>query len=692
MNRHMYVLMFSVLLPLGAEAQTSTDGVDTSGWECKYCPDNTGWHGEATLSPTWVSDGDPDFGRSSGLDEDGFYLNASGEVVYRNDRGHSWSVQFDDLGLETRSLLIDGGTQGVYRLRVLYDELQRIGPEGSRTPYRGVDSEDLTLPAGWVNGATTAGMTQLDSALRSVSLDRERTRIGVELDMVANSRWEYGFSVTQETKEGLQALGAGFFFNTAQLPAPIDQVTDTMEAELSYTGERGGLVLSYLASLFSNDNSRLNWENAYSGPAGVTEGQLALPPDNQYHLLQVSGNYRIGDTGEVYGNLGMGRSTQDEDFLDSTVNTGLGASAPPVSSLDGEVETLNATLRYTARPRRGMSVLAEFRHVDRDNKTDSNSYTRVVTDAFISTARDNPVYSFTDQDLRLKVRQRINPDLGLSAGADKELRERTDQMVSETDELTLWAKADYQFSDRFYGRLKVSHGSRDATEANNPPVLSPADNPLMRKYNLADRTREAVDLNLGLDLADNVSLSLDYSGSADDYDDSDLGLTDARNEFVNLGFNMAVSEATRLYAVVGREYVRSIQMGSDGGTEWEAKERDITSTVILGISYAPPKSATRLGLDLSRSESIGQISLRQPGNNSELPDLKSTFDQVRLYGEVAMGKQLSLTADLIHQRLASEDWSVDDVDPDTMGNLVGMGAEAQDASVTAVVAGIRYRF
>ena len=61
-----------------------------------------------------------------------------------------WRVRGENLGQRSRSVDAELGEQGRWRVRLGHDELQRDQSDSYQTPYQGVGSQQLQLPADWL--------------------------------------------------------------------------------------------------------------------------------------------------------------------------------------------------------------------------------------------------------------------------------------------------------------------------------------------------------------------------------------------------------------------------------------------------------------------------------------------------------------------------------------------------------------
>jgi len=146
-------------------ATASEANVDTSNWKCKYCEFEEGFSGEVEVGALYVSDDSFKFGEYNGLFEKGAYFIGNATALYRDEDAYFMDLFVRDLGLEKRSIGIEGGKQGKYKLFLRYDEIPHYISDSAVTPYLGTGSNTLSLPGydeippGWQRAPTTSGMT-----------------------------------------------------------------------------------------------------------------------------------------------------------------------------------------------------------------------------------------------------------------------------------------------------------------------------------------------------------------------------------------------------------------------------------------------------------------------------------------------------------------------------------------------------
>ena len=125
----------------------------------------------------------------------------------------------------------------------------------------------------------------------------------------------------------MRVSGAFFPNRATQLVMPVDYTTDQLDVSASYATSKWQTRFSYYSSMFRNSNDALTWQNPFVGFAGADAGQLAAPPDNEFHQISAAGAYQFSDHTRASADLAIGRMTQNDSFLAPTLNGTLAASS-----------------------------------------------------------------------------------------------------------------------------------------------------------------------------------------------------------------------------------------------------------------------------------------------------------------------------------------------------------------------------
>ncbi len=688
---------YSSLILLAALGALTSSGiaqaaVDTTGWKCKTCPYPKGTTGTVEAGVGTTSADSARFGNYTGYDEKGTHAVLGGGLSVRGEDGYTASLSASDLGLDTRSLSLQTGRAGSYGLRLAYDELPRHFADGARTPYLGTGSGVLTLPSGFPADYTSA--MPLASTLQPVALGFKKKRTDLSGVLLGSPNWTYRFSFSRDQRDGTKPSSIAFFSTAAQVALPVDQVNDRFEISAAYASRQWQASLAYQVSRFSSGIDSLRVDNPFSPVLGATRGQLALAPDNQLQQIVGTAGWQILPTLRVSADVAIGRLTQDAAYLPATINPALVVGVP-AGSLDGKVDTFNGSIRLSARPLPDLRLTASASRNMRDNQTSRLSYALVATDMFVHPdTRENTPFDLTHDRFKASADYRGIEAVTISAGAEHDNRKRTFHEAVSTREGTFWGRLGVMPLDNLTVSVKVSHADRSNTGYGTSIWFGLPENPLMRKYNLAGRTRDTSGLRAELAVSETVSLGLTADYARDDYVGSAVGLTEARSVNVGADLSATLSEQTRLTAFVQSDNVRSRQAGSQAGgaADWRAQGRDRFDVLGVGLQQTLMGGKLELGADLSVSRAKSDIAMTASVADSSFPSAKTSRDTFKLRVGYQLQDNLWLNGSLWHERYKSQDWRLDGVLPDTVQNLLSFGAQAPQYDLNVVSVSLRYRF
>src|SRR5688572_24727441 len=134
-----------LLAPLLAHGQA----VDTSGWECSFCPFEDGRIESEVEAGSLYADGvAAKFGEFDGISEDGGYVVVDASAGQRRDNGSYWQATAKDLGLENGSVVAGAGRDGLWQAELGYVASPHNVYDTTVTPFIAGSASSLALPAG----------------------------------------------------------------------------------------------------------------------------------------------------------------------------------------------------------------------------------------------------------------------------------------------------------------------------------------------------------------------------------------------------------------------------------------------------------------------------------------------------------------------------------------------------------------
>lgn len=687
------------------------------------------------------------FGRYNGLEREGGYgvLNVDWfrRAPHDAEVPHYIHVVATDLGLSTRRVEVEQGHQGRYRVRASYAELPTLRSDTGTTPFLGVGGNQLTLPSGWVGSANTAGMTALPATLQPVRIGHERRRLGFGLDVLLQRGWEISSDVRRERKEGLKTIGAvignsGGNPRAVILPEPIDYELREGEVALRWSDPRKQFEARYLVSLLEENLDALSWQNPYAAISGWNAaagfptgfGQLALPPDNQFHQGSLSGGWNWDSGLRLSGTVALGRMKQDEEFLPYTINPAIASSVTqplPRPSLDGRIDTTTANLQLTGRSGGRFGWSASWRLDDRDNRTPRAEYVYIggdsanqSTGATSSFRRFNEPISYRDSRLKADATWRLAPRTRLNGSVERRSTERTYSEREEADETTFRLALRHDNGDWLTAGLRFERADRDgSTYVGNEPFLSSyapgytatvpgqfENPPLLRKLHLADRRRNRFAASATVTPTEAWSVTLDLQRLDDDYHASALGVTDTSSDVFTLDATWMPTTQWSSYAFLTRERLAMNQLGvstrgatrvvdaQDPARSWSAAHDDHIDTAGAGMKWTLAGDRLELALDYLHARSDSDITVLAGSALGALP-LPSATNRLRslsVQADWRFDAAWSARVRLWNERFRFADFTLDGIEPNQLANVLLLGEGTPDYDVNVLFATVSYRF
>jgi MtrB/PioB family decaheme-associated outer membrane protein len=686
LSNHQFLIALNacLLLSMGspALADEAADAPDTSKWVCKFCPISGGWFGDFDLGVIYVDDPTPKFADYRGMLDDDFYLEAGGDIGFRGENGHYFDFHGRNLGLDSRALEMRGGKQGTYELRADYSEIPRYLGYGTVTPYLGVGSDTLTLPDSWDPLDPTA------ESFAPAALESKRKTIGAGFTFRMGSSWKFNADVERQTRDGTRTFGGGVFStNGVIFPAPIDYTTNLFNTGLEYSGNRTHVRLELIGSDFENGNRSVTWDNPYGGRLGDDVSRSALEPDNEFYQVSLIGAFNFSRRFRLSGKVSVGEMEQDVDFLPYSINPKFDDLELPRSSLNGKIDTsiLNLAGRMYIVLADRLDLTAQYKVNERDNKTPVDFYTPILLEVFKMGEISNRPYGYDRTQGQVVLRYRPTYKIRLNAGAKRDTLERTYQDVLETEEDTFWGEVQFTAWSWLGARLKLDSASREAEPFEEQGNFFRVENPLMRKFNMADRDRDRVTAELDLTPTEYMDIVFSYYTTEDDYSNSLVGLTDSEENSFNVNFNYILGKDTNLYAFYSADTIESNQSTADGvgAIPWTATMEDEIETWGLGIS-GRINDKFSYGLDYVSSDSDGETLTDNGNGEGPFPVLTTKFTNARIYLNYKVSDRWGLGLDAYREEYESTDWYIDGLGPTGINGVLTMGGYSPEYEVNVV--------
>ena len=700
MHTRSLLLSLAVASCLATAADAAEPAAANTGeWTCSKCPFPKGYQADATLGGGYLDDSSAKFGQYTGLDDKGGYVVADAEGSYTGESGYAISYELTDLGLNSRAIDIAGGRQGAYEFGLHYDRVPVTIWDTTQSPFGNVGSRNLTLPANWVFGGSTSGMTSLDEDLRGVDVGYDRDRYGVDGKYFWGPNVVLALDYKRDERNGFRSQFATIGSTSTQLLTPLDDATDRVDAAVRYQAEHWFAELTYSGSFYNTKAASLKWTNPFGlSLPGTDEGQMALAPDNDYNEIALAAGWHglPGNT-TIALSAATGKGTQEISFLPYTINPTIATQPLPMSNLHGDVDVTRADLTVTSRPWSSLRLRGSVTYDERDNSSKQAAFDSIVyADSFLTSGdTTNPSYGFerfrvfgsADYELLQTV------DLGVGGEYRQLKRTGTEQEVSQEDFTDGWGRITYRPSGYVGFVLRGGAQEREPDKYDVAVAEDYGQNPLMRKYNMAYLFRNYGELvaNVGLwKLPVTLGASAFYAD--DDYTKSQIGLRSGKTTRYGIDLNWAINDKLSAYVSGGQDKISSLQNGSStfSSPDWKGDVDDDFDTVgagfaarfsddlslVLGYTYAQGDSKTSI-----RGVNAGGF----PTVRSQLTGFKADFNY-------DVTDRLGVVFSWWYERFTSEDWALQGIGPATLPGVLSLGADPYNYRVNYATVSLRYAF
>lgn len=617
------------------------------------------------------------FGQYNGLHNDRNWVGMLGmDYSLRDPENSKWvDFQADDLLGDTRELRLVWKNPGQWKFTADYGELVRSEPNTINTGTIGLGSTtpQVALLAGGAGTGT------------DFEMKTKRSGLGIGFSKIINSAVQFDVNLKSENKEGSRLFGIGMTcpspiapgcsgttgINTGwallMLPEPINSNHSQLEARVSYAQDKLRMSAGYYGSFYQNSNSTLNpgvpgsLNNPLGGPLALSAGlqpllsqPVALAPDNQAHQLDVTGNYAFTDKTQGTFKLAYTTATQTDDFA----SAGLIGSPVGVANLGGKVNTTLARLGVTSRPIPKLSLLADWRYENKDDKTPIGSYAN---------------RNLSDQKNQGKVQAswQFNDAYRGTLGADYEAIDRdvftptsaVPGIRQKTEETGVRAELRRRMTENFSGSIALSSSLRDGSNwlrIDRGPVVTDVFMPT-----LADRQRDKIRLFADWQPAEKLALQFSAEEGKDKYTSPSVyGLRNTRMNQFAVDWNYALSFNWNFngYLSTGQQtfnqshfagYVMSFENTStNAGVGFTGK---VSKQIQVGgnLTFADDKSTYAQSLD----SFAGADSTALLAATGGLPDVRYRQTALKLFGKYDLDKRSAVRVDLVHQQNRVNDWT-----------------------------------
>jgi hypothetical protein len=426
----------------------------------------------------------------------GHIATGSNDGLYQADLWAN-NIGADFEGFSDQSYLLNLSQIGEQYLTFQWDETPNLYSTSAQTPFLGIGSNALTLPAGFTRQGSAAGIIPF----------LYQTDIGIQRNTAAvNYRWTppdpnrpegYAWDLQADyshmDRTGTQAQGVALGSPggpMAQVPAPVNDTTQNFGANGEYAGlspwnQKYTFKLAYAGSVYTDHIADYTVQNPFtSGNSFIN--QMSTPPSNNANGISGVLAADLPSNSRYVGVMDYTLMRQDGTFQAMTDNPAAVASpvayfggapwnavnygfingnpADPTTSLNGQISTFVSNNTLTTHISPDLTSKLTYRYYDFDNQTPQIVFPAwVVTDGTGATTLgsiSSLTMSYVKQNAGAELNWRPSQEWNFNGGFGYERYDYTPTDVNTTNEYSGKLSADWKPTTWLTARVSGSYADR----------------------------------------------------------------------------------------------------------------------------------------------------------------------------------------------------------------------------------------
>ncbi len=606
------------------------------------------------------------FGEYNGMNERSAFGLLGASIVKRDNETGTWyKFTTTNLGLEDRNIRWEQERQGDWGYSIDYSQIPRYNPFTIITRLGGI-------------GTTTQTINGLGAA-QNVELKTERKRFTIDLNKYLPAGYDFKVRYIHEDKTGDRMYGQGdpTAPNTVNfLAEPINWTTQQAEAILSYTGEDLQLSGGYYGAWFDNSNPALNIINGAGGnpPAVTSLSPMALPPGNHSNQANLSGGYNFSPTTRGNFKAAYTQQLQSQAFVVPAL--------PGTSNLQGRVDTYLGQAGLTSQLTNKLSMLADVRYENRDDKTPILTYFTPATGTQDGT---NEPRSIRTYDGKLQASYVLPMGFRFTGGGEYIVKDRNEFAIrsvsfrNKTYEMNYLGELRRAISETVTGAVSYVHSDRWGSPFLTNVAFGTGvvgSNNIAPLY-LANRTADTVKVSTNWTPTEKLSFQafgsggwVDYSSRYNLVNNQNLGLSSGQTQNYSADATYVFTEKWQANAWYSRNDIRVSQSTCTGatgspatcpfGASWGVWLQNVSNSFGVGTK-GKVTSQLEVGADVEYSniaDHYPMARLQPPtGPVGFAPEINTQIFDVKLNAKYALQKNMGFRFNYIYNHFRTNDWT-----------------------------------
>ena len=605
----------------------------------------------------------------------------------------------------------------------------------------------------WWNA--TAGMPAYLQNAHEQDLMVRRDKLSGGLGGALTNSLGVSFNFSQENKFGNQltplALGRSYL---TELARSVDETVYDSVLSLNFKQKGTTIGLSYGLNLYQNNKEVITWDSSkrlngdqfgagHTSPGtGSSQGRASMQPDNVAHNSRLNLGFDLSSYARVTADVTYTRMTQNEKLLPYTVNSSMtytskstkiraddpanlpSATAGTVMNL--WVQDYQLASRFDTV---SLGVKARSEQLGNNSKEIEFAGHALVDQDWDANQEETERFAYRKHALTGYSDWYILRPLMLGADFTQDIVNRTHREYAETSEATWVGRADYHPIPWIQFRGRYTHANRDAKDFEIEDYMSStttfAENPGIRRYDIAARVRNAGDLKIDASKGPWV-VTLNGALGHDKYKPGEnnlanpsqpvssnnqskqYGLLENRVASGGVDFSLDLAREMAISTYYQYSQIRGVKrqnqntgntVAQNAADDFTVETNDRYDVVGVGLDSTPvEKISFHLGYDLSYSR--GAMEYKELGSavsaKKSLPETVSSKQDYSIKGEYKATKSISFSLGYLFELYNVKDFAQDNVplasgQAESQTNIM-LGDSSMDYKAHIITALAKYKF
>jgi MtrB/PioB family decaheme-associated outer membrane protein len=628
-------------------------------------------------------DGDPARYQRYQDERDGLLFSNFRYAFAKPDGTWDFQARAENVGYRDQEFLGSYDRIGQVSLSGSWQQIPQFYSVDTKTPYTGTGGT-LVL-----DDATQRAIQNGDPAKLNLYIPlapefklRERRDIG-RVDLVATPKpnLDVTANFTTQKHSGELPWGASFgFSNDVEVPLPYDSRTNDITIGTEWTNPRNMLRVAYSGSWFDNIAPTLVWDSPLrldDADGAPGHGRMSLWPSNSAQTISFGGYTKLAHKTQVTGSFSYGLWSNDQSLQPFTINSALPQIALPRANTDAKAHVFSTNLSLNSHPSTDWRFSARVRNYTYNNLMPATSITQYV--AYDSSVSTTPTGG---PDLYAHSRTNVDGDatwtklmpFAVTVGYSHNGNGYDARIIESSGENVFRVSADAVGSSWLTFRTQYEFGDRNGSGLDETRLTAIGEQPLMRHYDLADRTRNRFTAQADIVPSDAWTFSVSTGILKDDFSNSFYGLQDSTGRTVSLAADYHRPNGLGAGGSYNYERYEGLQRSHEGDSstaqfndplrDWTA---DSTERVHYFSIYATPprvgpNTEIRFSYDFSHAEGnyLYTIPVGSPiATPNQLPNVFNKLQQLHIDVRHRLSSRLAASVSYLYEPLSIFDFAFD---------------------------------